>query len=237
MKDIFESRFVLQLAMNFSRKSFAALLLAALSLVPERALCDAGCANPVDAIANPAWLSIAPPKEDVGVVYASPSGWIGLNHIYASRQVLTHKRRALLPYLMPRINAVFQFTHALEAPRNEKPLFYVDHSVAAAYLTDAESREIHLLRLSPSGKDRVLETTSGASVFSFAPGFSARSLVPLKINILSNTVLTIQPERRLPDGEYLIVLGPVASNGFEFEIDCLQPRRSNMPRIDADPAH
>jgi hypothetical protein len=169
------------------------------------------------------------------VVYATPMGWVGLNHIYASRQALTHKKRVFIPWLMPQIDTIFPFTHALEEPANEMPLFYVDHLATAAYLSDSGAREIHLLRLKSLGKERELETTSGASVFHFAPGFSSRSIIPSKINILSNTVLTIQPERKLPDGEYLIVLGPVASNGFEFQINCLQPERSTIPQINAEP--
>jgi hypothetical protein len=228
---------MLQLVMVFSSKGSATLLFGALSLLSNTALCSSTCANSVSAVATSAWPSITPPKEDVEVVYASPSGWVGLNHIYASRQALTHKRRGFIPWLMPQINTVFPFTHALEAPANEMPLFYVDHLVTAAYLSDFSARGIHLLRLKSLEKERELEATSGVSVFGFAPGFSSRSVIPSKINMLSNTVLTIQPERQLPDGEYLIVLGPVASNGFEFQINCLQAQKSTIPRINAEPVH
>lgn len=159
------------------------------------------------------------------MVYASPSGWVGLNRIYASRQTLTHRRRSFIPWMMPQINTIFAFTHALQSPANELPLFYVNHLDTAPYLNGDGAREIHLLHLKSVGNERELETTSGASVFSFAPVFSARSVIPLKVDVLSNSILAIQPGRRLPDGQYLIVIGPVAANGFEFQIDCLHPEK------------
>jgi hypothetical protein len=219
--------------MVLSSDRSAALLLGALSLIVYIPLYAADCTNPVSAVATSAWRSITPPKEDVEVVYVSPFGWVGPNHIYAARQALTHRKRGFIPWMMPQINTIFPFSHALQAPANGMPLFYVDHLDTAAYVNDSGVRAIHLVRLKSTGKDRALEATSGASIFHFTPGFSSRSVIPSKVNILSNTVFTIQPEHRLPDGEYLIVLGPVASNGFEFRISCLLPDAPTMPRISA----
>lgn len=220
--------------MSLSFRSLAGLVLATLSVFPDRALCDPGCSNPAAAVATSAWPSITAPKEDTEVVYSSPFGWVGLNHIYASRQALTHKRRRFIPFLMPQVNSIFPFTHALEAPANGRPLFYVDHVATAPYLNDASASELHLLRLQPLANERRLETTAGASAFSFAPVYSPHALIPAKITILSNAVLTLQPEHPLADGEYLIVVGPVASNGFEFRINCLRPENAVMPRINAE---
>jgi hypothetical protein len=219
--------FMLQIVMAFSSIGCAKLLVGALTFIMSTPLRASTCANSDSAVATSAWRSITPPKEDVEVVYLSPSGWVGLNHIYAGRQVLTHRRRRLVPWMVPQITTIFPFSHALESPANEMPLFYVDHLDTAAYLSDSDARAIHLLRLRAVGKERELEATSGASVFNFKPGFSSHSVIPLRVNILSNTVFTIQPEQRLPDGEYLIVLGPVASSGFEFQISCPVPNKQS----------
>jgi hypothetical protein len=209
----------------------AALLLGTLLSYPLGAL---DCTNPVSAVPTSEWRTITPPKEDVEVVYVAPIGWVGLNHIYATHQILTHRKRSLIPWMMPQIVTVFPFTHALEAPANRRPLFYVDHSDTAAHIADLSPHEVHLVHLRPRGKVRELEVTSGASAFNFVPGFSSHLEMPLKVNALSDTVFTIQPEQQLADGEYMIVFGPIAAGGFEFEINCLRNLRPPMPHIDAE---
>ncbi|MGC2404322.1 MAG: hypothetical protein WA510_31300 [Acidobacteriaceae bacterium] len=193
------------------------------------------CNNPVAAVPTSAWATITPPREDVEVVYVAPIGWVGLNHIYATQQSLTHRKRSFIPWMMPQITTVFPFAHALESPANRRPLFYVDHSDAAAHIADLGPHEVHLVHLRPRGKGRELQATSGASVFTFDPGFSSHTELPFKLSTLSNTVFTIQPERELEDGEYIIVFGPVAAGGFEFGINCLRGLPSPMPHIDAGP--
>lgn len=209
------------------------LLLGAISFTSYLALGAANCNNPIAAVPTAAWRTITPPREDVEVVYFAPLGWVGLNHIYATHQALTHRKRSFIPWMMPQIITVFPFTHALEAPANRRPLFYVDHSETAAHIADLNPREVHLLHLRTRGRDRELEVTSGASAFSFDPGFSSHLELPLKVTALSNTVFTIQPERQLEDGEYMIVFGPVAAGGFEFGINCLRDLRPPVPHIDA----
>jgi hypothetical protein len=139
----------------------------------------------------------------------------------------------LIPWMTPEIITVFPFAHALQAPASREPVFYVDHSDTAAHLADTGPQEIHLVHLRLSGKDRELATTSGGSVFNFRPGFSSLE-IPLRVTPLSDTVFTIQPKESLADGEYLIVLGPVAASGFEFEINCLGQSGTPVPHINID---
>jgi hypothetical protein len=211
-----------------------ALLLGIMNLLAHLPLVAANCTNSVAAVSTADWRTITPPKEDVEVVFTSPYGWVGLNRIYATRQALKHRRRSLIPWMMPQIVTVFPFSHALEAPANRMPLFYVDHLDTAAHIGDLGPHETHLVHLRPSGQDREFAATSGASVFNFDPGFSSHLEIPLKVNTLSNTVFTIQPEQQLADGEYMIVFGPVAAGGFEFEINCLREDGPSMPRINVD---
>ena len=201
----------------------------AIAPLPLRA---ANCMNSAEATPTSAWSTITAPKEDVEVVYVAATGWVGLNRIYAKQQILKNNRRILIPWVMPKITTIFPFAHALQAPANGRPLFYVNHSETAAHLADTGSRQIHLVRLRSSGKDRELAATSGAYAFHFHTGFSSLE-IPLKVTPLSDAVFAIQPERSLADGEYLIVLGPVASGGFEFETSCLQEITVRMPHIEA----
>jgi hypothetical protein len=211
----------------------AALLFAVVSLISDLPLRASACMNPVEATSTSAWRTITPPKEDVEVVYNAPNGWVGLNHIYAIGQVLKHRKRGLIPWMMPQMITVFPFARALQTPANRSPVFYVDHTDTAAHIADISPREIHLVRLRLSGKDRELAATSGASVFNLHPGFSSEE-IPLRVTALSDTVFTIQPDRTLADGEYMIVLGPVAASGFEFEISCLGESGAPIPHIDVE---
>jgi hypothetical protein len=210
----------------------AALWLTSTVAIVPLPLGAANCMNSAEATPTSAWRTITAPKEDVEVVYVAATGWVGLNHIYAKQQILKNKRRILIPWVMPQITTVFPFAHALQAPANRRPLFYVDHSDTAPHLADTGPQEIHLVHLRSSGRDRELAATSGAYAFHFHTGLSSVE-IPLKVTPLSDAVFTIQPERSLADGEYLIVLGPVASGGFEFEMSCLQEVTVRMPHIEA----
>jgi hypothetical protein len=212
-----------------------ALVLGAFSLNLNLPLRASNCMNSVTAVATTEWHTITPPKEEVEVVYVAPIGWVGLNHIYATHQLLKHRRRSFIPWMMPQVVTVFPFSRALEAPANRSPLFYVDHSDTAAHIADLSPHEVHLVRLKSGGKDREFAATTGSSVLTFDAGFSSRSEIPLSVNALSNTVFTIQPEHPLSDGEYMIVFGPVAASGFEFEINCLRESGPSMPQIGAEP--
>lgn len=196
--------------------------LGAMSLLLPWAIAAENRSNPVEALPNSAWQSITPPKSDVEVVYFGRIGWVGLNHIDAIQQALTHRKRSFFPWIMPQIVTVFPFSHALEAPANTAPLFYVNHSETAAHIADLGPHEIHLLRLTPRGKVRQIEVTSGASVFDVRPGFPSHREIPMSVNSLSNSIFSIRPKERLTDGEYMIVLGPVAASGFEFGVHCME---------------
>ena len=96
-------------------------------------------------------------------------------------------------------------------------MFYVNHSETAAHIADLSPHEIHLLRLTPRGEVREIEVTSGAAVFDFRPGFLPTGK-SRKCKFACQFHLSIQPKERLTDGEYMIVLGPVAASGFEFGV-------------------
>jgi hypothetical protein len=100
------------------------------------------------------------------------------------------------------------------------PLFYVSHTAAAIDASEPDARWVHLVQADTKQNARPVQVTSGWTVFTFHPGFTAREEIPLKFEVLSRDVYIIQPERALDDGQYLVIFGPSALSGFEFEIGC-----------------
>lgn len=171
-------------------------------------------------VAATVWQHIPPPQDGVTVTYYDGRSWIGLNRTYADSQSLTHRWRGFIPWMSSGIVSVFKFGGAYQSPTSRRPLFYVSHTAAAIDAADPNARWVHLVRADKMHNARSVQITSGWSAFNFRPGFPARELVPLKFDVLSRGVYTIQPERALDDGEYIVVFGTSALSGFEFEIGC-----------------
>jgi hypothetical protein len=167
------------------------------------------------------WSQIPAHPNGVTVTYYDDStGWVGLNRTYANSQNLDHRWRSFIPWMSPRIVSVFPFRGALQSPKSRMPLFYVSHTAAAIDAAIPNAQWVHLVRAKTKHNARFVQVTSGWSTFSFRPGFAEREDIPLKFRVLSGAVYTIQPDRPLDDGQYLVIFGPSALSGFEFEIGC-----------------
>jgi hypothetical protein len=167
------------------------------------------------------WGQIPPPPGGITVAfYDAAAGFVGLNHVYADSQHLTHRWRSFIPWMSSGIVSVFPFSKALQSPASRMPLFYVSHTAAALDASEPDAQTVHLVRAASKHNARVVQITSGWSVFSFHPGFTAREEIPLGFHVLSSAVYTIQPARPLDSGEYLVIFGPSAPSGFEFQIAC-----------------
>lgn len=175
-----------------------------------------------DAPASPTDSSRIPaPQDGVAVTfYDNADDWVGLNHIFASSVVLTHRWRRFIPWMAPGIVSVFPFNKALQSPDTPMPLLYVRHTATALDASEPNARWVHLVRAYAQRNARVVQITSGQSTFSFRPGFTSREEIPLKFRVLSDSLFTIQPHKPLDNGQYLLIFGPLALRGFEFEIRC-----------------
>jgi hypothetical protein len=174
-----------------------------------------------DQVSAANWGQIPPPREGVTVTYYDDAVvWVGLNHTYADSQSLTHRWRSFIPWMSSSIVSVFPFSSALQSPATRLPLFYVSHTAAAIEASEPNTRWVHLVHADAKHNARSVQVTSGRSVFSFHPGFTAHEDIPLRFHALSSAVYTIQPERPLDNGEYLVIFGPSALSGFEFQIAC-----------------
>lgn len=169
---------------------------------------DRSCKAQSDQVAAAVWNQIPPPQGGVTVsFYDDPTVFVGLNHVYADSQNLTHRWRSFIPWMSPGIVSVFPFGRAVQSPASRMPLFYVSHIAAALDASEPDARRVHLVRADPNHNTREVQVTSGSSAFSFRPGFTAREEIPLRFHVLSGAVYTIQPEQPLNNGEYLVIFG------------------------------
>ena len=197
------------------------LIVGLLSLVPQIASQDRSCKMQSDQVSAAVWSKIPPPQGGITVsFYDDATVFVGLNHVYADSQNLTHRWRSFVPWMSSDIVSVFPFRRAIQSPASRMPLFYVGHTAAALDASKPEAHWVHLVRADTKHNTRVVQITSGWSTLSFHPGFSVRQEIPLKFHVLSSAIYTIQPERPLEDGEYFVIFGPSALSGFDFQIAC-----------------
>lgn len=204
------------------RRCRGILLLAGLvSLISQLPAQDRSCKMQPDQVSASTWGQIPPAPGDMIVgFYEDCTVMVGLNHVYAESEKLTHRWRSFIPWMSSDIVSVFPSGNAIQSPASRTPLFYVGHIAAWLSVSDPDARWVHLVRADTKHNARVVQITSGWSAFNFRAGFTAREEIPLKFHVLSDNVYTIQPERPLDDGEYLVIFGPSAVSGFEFQIAC-----------------
>jgi hypothetical protein len=198
------------------------LLLAALvSLRAEVQAEDRSCKMQPVPVSRSIWSQMSPSRDGVTVAYYDDATvWVGLNHTYAVSERLTHGWRRFIPWMSSSIVSVFPFGSALQSPATRMPLFYVSHTAAAINASEPDARSVHLVQADTKHNTRSVQVTSGWSVFGLHPGFPTSEEIPLEFHVLSSAVYTIQPERALDDGQYLVIFGPSALSGFEFQIAC-----------------
>jgi hypothetical protein len=183
------------------------LLVVLVNLLAQLHAEDGSCKTQSVPVSGAIWSQIPPPRDGVTVTYYDDAAWVGLNHTYAGSQSLTHRWRRFIPWMSSTIVSVFPFSRALQSPATRMPLFYVSHTAAAIDASEPDARWVHLLQADTKHNAKSVQVTSGWSVFSFHPGFTAREEIPLKFDVLSRGVYTIQPERTLHDGQYLVIFG------------------------------
>jgi hypothetical protein len=191
------------------------------SLILQLRAEDSSCKMRSDQVSAAVWGQISPPAGGITVAfYDDAASFVGLNHVYAHSQNLIHRWRSFIPWMSPGIVSIFPFSRAVQSPASRMPLFYVRHTAAALDASQPDAQSVHLVRAATEQDTRVVQITSGWSAFSFHPGFTAREEIPLRFHVLSSAIYTIQPERPLEDGEYLVIFGPSALSGFEFQTAC-----------------
>ena len=197
------------------------------ALVPQLPAQETSCKMQSDQVSAAVWGQIIPPPGGIAVAfYDDAASFVGLNHVYADSQNLTHRWRSFIPWTCRRALSAFSFRQSDSiSGQCAFPLFYVSHTTAALDASEPDAQRVHLVRAATKQDTRRVQITSGWSAFTFHPGFTAREEIPLRFHVLSSAVYTIQPEKPLDDGEYLVIFGPSAPSGFEFQIACSEAHR------------
>jgi hypothetical protein len=197
------------------------LLVGLVVLVSQLPAQDGGVKLQADRVSASTWGAIPPPPADMIVAfYKNATEMVGLNHVYATSEKLTHRWRSFIPLMSAGVVSVFPFSPSIQPLPSRTPLLYVGHIAAWVSATEPNSRWVHIVRAESRHNSRVVHITSGSSVFSYHPGVDPGEEIPLRFSLLSDTIYTIQPTRPLENGEYLVVFGPSALSGFEFQIAC-----------------
>ncbi|HEX4022999.1 MAG TPA: hypothetical protein VHX63_17775 [Acidobacteriaceae bacterium] len=178
------------------------------------------CGKPTVALDSSHWQQAKPAHLPIEVMFANPSGWVGLNHVVMQEEKTEHRVRTLIPTLAPSFVQIFPFPHALEELDNPRPVFYVHAQDGLAATGLFRPKEAHLVRLKTVGSRRELMVTSGIDGFTIRRQPPSSVLVPIAITRLSGEIFRIQPTQPLQEGEYLILFGYSGGDGFEFGVEC-----------------
>jgi hypothetical protein len=178
------------------------------------------CSAPADALPSTNWSTIRPAHLPVETFFSTKIGWSGLNHVSSKEVRVKARYRALLPGVVPSLVQVYPFDHALARVSNSLPVFYVNASDMGSLDPNYNPGLIHMVRMTVTGKTRIFEVTRGITAFNFEPSYPKSAEVPIEAQQLSASVISLRPLHPLPTGEYLITLGGMGNDGFEFGIDC-----------------
>ena len=96
-------------------------------------------------------------------------------------------------------------------------MFYFKQSPQMMNIAGHSERDVVLVRFEKKKDHRELQSTSGATAFTFKAGFSREKTPDIVVKRVSESVFTVTPEQDLPPGEYLLTFG-LGSSGFDFGI-------------------
>jgi hypothetical protein len=123
------------------------LFVGLMSLIPQLPAQDRSCKMQSDRASAAVWGQFPPPSGGITVAfYDDAAGFVGLNHVYAHSQHLTHRWRSFIPWMSSGIVSVFPFGRAIQSPASRMPLFYVSHTAAALDGSEPDAQRVHLVR-------------------------------------------------------------------------------------------
>ena len=191
----------------------ACLLALAATLLRAEAL---PCAAPKDALSSPGWVSVR--SVPVGTVsfFTTPSGWQGLNQVYASSVATEQRWRALLPWGAATTVEYFRGKTSLNLIQNARPVFYLKASPSDAVLPYFSDAVVRLSKLRQRNGERALLLTRGSASFTQKSLYVSRQDLTLTARRLSESAIEVQPQADLEDGDYLLSLGVTGAVDFEF---------------------
>lgn len=166
------------------------------------------------------WTRIKPAVRPVEAMFANREVWVGLGHVTLKRQIVRNRTVAFVPWIVPKLLNTFDGAHALDEVNNPMPTLYIHWKNSFESPRSSDLGTIHLVRLRTLGEERAVQIIHGHMSFTLMPGFDPRADIRIRKTLLSDTIVEVQVDQPLMNGEYMLFLEPSASSGFEFSESC-----------------
>jgi hypothetical protein len=169
--------------------------------------------------ATPKWAEAKPAHRSIELTAANAVGWMGINQVAMSREIVKRGFSSFLPWSNPQYIQVYPYAHAIATLTNRTPTFYL-HIADATDSVDKLTPEVVLARMRSSGDQRLLKVTTGSFTWSAKRKPPAADDIAVAVKVLRNDFAEIDINNPLTNGEYILLLGQGAGEGFEFRVDC-----------------
>jgi hypothetical protein len=164
----------------------------------------------------------ANPREEAGKLqpgtyYWSGPSWQPMQQITMSGSGAKHVGKMFVPGLTPQMFWMFRDARAPVQVIESRPVFCVksiDLPPGTPYAPSA--RDLLIARFDEKKDHRELQTTSGASMFTFKSGISKERVVETSITELGPNLFLVTMKEPLSQGEYLLAGTSMAVSGYDF---------------------
>jgi hypothetical protein len=164
----------------------------------------------------------ANPREEAvklqpGTYYWIGSSWQPMQQITLSGSGAKHLGKMFVPGLTPQMVWMFRDARAPVQVNEWRPVFCVKIVELPPGTPYAPSvRDLLIARFDEKKDHRELQTTSGASMFTFKAGISKERVAETLITELAPNVFLVTMKEPLSQGEYLLASTSMAVSGYDF---------------------
>jgi hypothetical protein len=165
------------------------------------------------------WLEAKPAHRSVELIAANSVGWMGINHVSMSHEIVKRSFSSFLPWGNPQYVQVYPYAHAIATLTNRTPTLYL-HIADTDDSIDKLAPGIVLAQMRSSGNERLLKVTSGYFTWNAKRNPPVADEIAVGVKVLRDDFAQISIQTPLTNGEYILLLGQGAGEGFEFRVDC-----------------
>jgi hypothetical protein len=156
-------------------------------------------------------------KLQPGTYYWTGSAWQPMEQINMSGGGIKHAAKMFVPGLTPQMVWTFRDARAPVQLADEAPMFCVKAmELPAGIPSPYSARDLVIARFDEKKDHRELQTTSGASMFTFKSGLSKERVVETSMVEVTPRLHLITIKVSLAPGEYLLAGNSTAISGFDF---------------------
>jgi hypothetical protein len=156
-------------------------------------------------------------KLQPGAYYWTGLVWEPMQQISMSGGGLKKAAKLFVPGLTPQMVWTFRDARAPVELKEDRPLFcYKFLEVPPGTPYAPSSRNIVIARFDEKKDHRELQTSSGASMFTFKAGLGKDRTPEIVVTNISPSLAIIALKEPLPPGEYLLTDTSIAISGYDF---------------------